>query len=201
QSPVISLQSAVGDQQSSRPTTDDARPTTDDWRLTTVEGPPSTPALAEYLDRIAARLEPGWRVEINLRAVEWIRDAARRLRRGFMILIDYGHEARHLYGASHSSGTLTTFAGHRMSAADSGPAWLDRPGEQDITAHVDFTSIRAAAEAEGLETIGFLDQTYFLLGILASNREEFENVENLQTRNALRTLLMPGSLGSTPKVL
>ena len=41
----------------------------------------------------------------------------------------------------------------------------------------------------------------FLLGILASNREEFENVENLQTRNALRTLLMPGSLGSTHKVL
>ena len=71
QSPVISLQSAVGDQQSSRPTTDD-------WRLTTVEGPPSTPALAEYLDSIAARLEPGWRVEVNLRAVEWIRDGQRR---------------------------------------------------------------------------------------------------------------------------
>ena len=68
-------------------------------RLRTVEGPPSTPALAEYLDRLGVTLEPGWRVEINLRAVEWIRDAARRLRRGFIILIDYGHEARELYSA------------------------------------------------------------------------------------------------------
>ena len=47
-----------------------------------VEGPPSTPALADYLDRLGVTLEPGWRAEINLRAVDWIRDAARRLRRG-----------------------------------------------------------------------------------------------------------------------
>ena len=50
-----------------------------DERLRLVEGPPSTPALAAYLDRLGVSLEPGWRVEINLRAVEWIRDAARRL--------------------------------------------------------------------------------------------------------------------------
>ena len=41
------------------------------------------------------------------------------------------------------------------------------PGEQDITAHVDFTSVRAAAEAEGLTTIAFLDQTYFVLGLVS----------------------------------
>ena len=49
-------------------------------------------------------LEPGWRTEINLGAVAWIRDVARRLRRGFVILIDYGHEAHDLYSASHSAG-------------------------------------------------------------------------------------------------
>ena len=48
-------------------------------RLTTVEGPPSTPALAAYLARLGVALEPGWRAEINLRAVDWIRDAGRRL--------------------------------------------------------------------------------------------------------------------------
>ena len=52
-------------------------------RLTTVEAPPSTPALAAYLARLGVALEPGWRAEINLRAVEWVRDAGRRLRRGF----------------------------------------------------------------------------------------------------------------------
>ena len=68
----------------------------------TREGPLSTPALADYLERLGITLEPGWRVEINLRAVDWIREAARRLRRGFMILIDYGHEARELYAVTHA---------------------------------------------------------------------------------------------------
>ena len=63
-------------------------------------------------------LEPGWRAEINLRAVDWIRDAARRLRRGFIILIDYGHEARELYSATHATGTLTTFAQHRSGGPE-----------------------------------------------------------------------------------
>src|SRR6185436_14178288 len=170
------------------------------------ERPPSTPALAEYLHRLGVRLEPGWRVEINLRAIEWIREVARRLDRGFVILIDYGHEARELYSVGHSNGTLTTFAGHIASGPESAPgtpSWLSNPGEQDITAHVDFTSVRAAAEEAGLVTLGFLDQTYFLLA-LSQNLEDPENpanLESLKKRLALKTLIMPGGLGSTMKVL
>src|SRR5262249_6296285 len=74
--------------------------------LRTVEGPPSTAELQAYLDRQGVTLEPGWRVEVNLCALAWIRDAARRLTPAFMILIDYGHEARELYSATHSAGTL-----------------------------------------------------------------------------------------------
>ena len=166
--------------------------------LTTTEGTLSTPALQDYLDRLGLALEPGWRAEISLRAVEWIRDAARRLHRGFLILIDYGHPARELYSATHASGTLTTFSGHRSAGpeapADTSP-WLNRPGEQDLTAHVDFTSVQAAAESEGLTTIGFLDQTYFLLGLLPSIRVPQSALRNLNT------LVQPGGLGSTHKVL
>ena len=114
-------------------------------------------------------LEPGWRTEINLRAVEWVRDAGRRLRRGFLILIDYGHEAGELYSATHAAGTLTSFTRHTMAGPETAaatPPGSQRPGDQDLTAHVDFTSVRAAAEHEGLVTLGFMDQTYFLLGIL-----------------------------------
>ena len=166
---------------------------------TTLEGPLSTPALGEYLERLHVQLEPGWRAEINLRAVEWIRDIARRLRRGFVILIDYGHEAHDLYSASHSTGTLTSFLKHTSGTAPQDavtPAWLEHPGEQDMTAHVDFTSVRAAAEDEGLTTIGFLDQTYFVLGLLDTNQ-----TADFRQRLALKTLLMPGGLGSTMKVL
>jgi SAM-dependent MidA family methyltransferase len=171
-----------------------------DVGLVTREGAPSTPELSEYLARLHVSLEPGWRAEVNLRASEWVGDAARRLRRGFLILIDYGHEAGELYSETHAAGTLTTFSRH--VAADAGPAaacppWLLQPGEQDITAHVDFTTVRAAAEAEGLATLGFLDQTYFLMGLYRMSPQ----LESLKKRLALKTLMMPGGLGSTMKVL
>jgi len=177
--------------------------------LHTLEDEPSTPALQQYLDALGVRLEPGWRAEINLRAIDWIRNAARRLRRGFIVLIDYGHEARDLYSAGHSAGTLTTFARHRSagpeqspepgrrSPGEGRPIWLRDPGEQDLTSHVDFTSVRAAAEAEGMTTIGFLDQTYFLLGLSSGLTNEQLAHSNLQ----FKTLVLPGGLGSTHKVL
>jgi SAM-dependent MidA family methyltransferase len=173
---------------------------TADCRLTTVEGELSTPALSDYLARLDVSLEPGWRAEINLRAVDWIRDAARRLRRGFLILIDYGHDARELYSATHSTGTLTTFVKHRSGGPEGSadrPAWLRQPGEQDLTAHVDFTSVRTAAEAEGMTAIGFLDQTYFLLGLLEGLSDPQSALRNPQ----FKTLMLPGGIGSTHKVL
>jgi SAM-dependent MidA family methyltransferase len=173
---------------------------TDDARLTTVEGPLSTPALAEYLDRIGITLERGWRVEINLHAVDWVRDAARRLRRGFIVLIDYGHAAEELYSATHATGTLTTFVKHRSGGPEGSPdvpAWLQQPGDQDLTAHVDFTSVREAATAEGMTTLGFLDQTYFLMGLVDGLPDPESAIRNRQ----FKTLMMPGGLGSTHKVL
>jgi SAM-dependent MidA family methyltransferase len=227
--------------------------------LATCEGPLSTPALAEYLSQLGVVLQPGWRAEINLRAVDWIRDVARRLQRGFLIVIDYGHEARELYSVTHSGGTLTTYSRHQSAgpaAPPLTPAWLHRPGEQDITAHVDFSSVRRAAEEEGAVTLGFLDQTYFVMGILeaaalsparlsavdAPRRSSHQsgsgrgwrhgNIEDrrdghpraearsavgdgvpgsttlnvlnelsFKDRLALKTLIMPGGLGSTMKVL
>jgi SAM-dependent MidA family methyltransferase len=164
-------------------------------------GPPSTPAIAEYLERAGASLQPGWRAEVNLAAVEWIREAARRLRRGFLVLIDYGHEARELYSATHAHGTLASF---RKQVAGGEGEWLQNPGEQDLTSHVDLTSVRRAAEAAGLIPIGVLDQTYFLLGLGIAERLEREpaaSTSALKRRLALKTLMLPGGLGSTHKVL
>jgi len=172
-----------------------------DASLRLVEGPPSTPALEDYLTRVGARLEPGWRAEINLRAIEWIRDVSRRLQRGFVVVIDYGHEARELYAASHSAGTLTTFSAHTsgIERSPGAPPWLEHPGTQDITAHVDFTGVRRAAEEAGLTTLGLLDQTYWLLG--AVERLGTELGTDARRMRALKTLVMPGGIGSTHKVL
>ena len=172
-------------------------------------GPPSSPALADYLARLDVDLAAGWRGEVNLAAVDWVRTAARRLERGFLILIDYGHTAEELYSEGHGAGTLTSFHRHLIGTVGDdplqpgGPAWLAHPGERDITAHVDLTSVRAAAEAEGLEVLGLLDQSYFLLGLgaLDDPATGAASAEALKQRLALKTLLVPGGLGSTHKVL
>ena len=168
--------------------------------LITREGPPSTPALAALLDRLRVELEPGWRAEINLRAIGWIREALRRLETGFMVLVDYGHAATELYSAAHAGGTLTTFSQHLAEGAEAKPGsarWLQRPGEQDITSHVDFTSLRAEVELAGADVLAFLDQTYFLMGLASARAKTLDQRQRL----ALKTLVMPGGLGSTMKVL
>ena len=120
----------------------------------------STPRIAEYLARAGAEMRVGWRAEVNLRAEDWTKDAANALRRGFMILIDYGHDERELYDASHSAGTLTSYKRHSQLAD-----FLQEPGETDITAHVDLSAITRVAERSGLDVLARLDQTYFLLGL------------------------------------
>jgi SAM-dependent MidA family methyltransferase len=162
---------------------------------------PSTPEIATYLARVGARLCPGWRAEVNLEAVAWMRTAAQHLERGFLLVIDYGYEA--------SSGTLTTFRRHTASVfehRDLGPVapWLTDPGDCDITAHVDLTAITQAAETEGLTTLGRLDQTYFLMGLGFADLADTDRPAREPDRHrslAFKTLMFPGGLGSTHKVL
>ena len=152
----------------------------------------STPRITEYLARAGAEMHRGWRAEVNLRAEEWTKNAAASLRRGFMVLIDYGHDERELYSASHSAGTLTSFKQHSQFAD-----FLQEPGDTDITAHVDLSAITRAAEKSGLDVLARLDQTYFLLGLGITELEGL----SLKQRLAMKTLLLPGGLGSTHKVL
>ena len=202
---------------------------------------PASAAVRDHVARFGIRLEPGWRAEVCPAAVAWVAAAARRLTRGFLVLIDYGHEARELYSPTHASGTLTCYRRHRAAVAgDNGAAapWLAEPGACDITAHVDLTAVRAAAEEAGLQTLAVLDQTYFLLALAdlggrgesASDQAPVRqgatgepvghwrprpamvqrspcrdawplDLGALRERLALKTLLVPGGLGSTHKVL
>jgi SAM-dependent MidA family methyltransferase len=140
---------------------------------------------------------------VNLAATAWIRRAARSLERGFLLLIDYGHEAHRLYGRGHAGGTLTTYRRHVSEAPDESPAWLLEPGARDITSHVDLTGARLAAEGAGLTTLGVLDQGYFLLALSLDSPFEpgQDSASAGRRRLALKTLLLPGGLGSTMKVL
>ena len=170
-------------------------------------GPLSDARVQAHVHDRHITLESGWRAEVVPAAADWVRQAVTALTRGFLLLVDYGHEAHELYSATHAAGTLTTYRRQRIADAASGapPPWLVSPGECDITAHVDLTLVREAAEHAGARTLGVLDQTYFLLGLGAverANRQSEEGgVAALRRRLALKSLLVPGGLGSTHKVM
>jgi SAM-dependent MidA family methyltransferase len=174
-------------------------------RLVERPGPPSTPALAEYLADAGVGLAAGARAEINLAAVNWVAGVAARMSRGFLVLVDYGYEAAELYSEARARGTLATYHRHLVDApgTEAGPSWLADPGGRDLTSHVDFTSVRRAAERAGLETVTITPQTRFLLDILDRSPlvAELSAPDRLADRLALKTLLMPGGLGSTHTVM
>ena len=91
--------------------------------------------------------------------------------------------------------------------ADSVPGWLQDPGSRDITSHVDLTSVQRLAEALGCETLGLLDQTYFLMalaGVALGGADQPGGLalpSDPRSLRAFKTLMMPGGLGSTMKVM
>ncbi len=96
--------------------------------------------------------------ELHLQAQAFVATLAERLRRGLVLLIDYGFPEREYYHPQRTGGTLMC---HRAHRADTDP--LDAIGRKDITAHVDFTAIALAAQDGGLEVLGYTSQARFLV--------------------------------------
>lgn len=163
---------------------------------------PSTPDLAAYLRRLGVALIEGQQAEVNLAAVEWMRAVGRALRRGFVLTIDYGYPADDLYDPLRRRGTLLAYHQHRANEA-----FYQRVGRQDLTAHVDFTSLAWAGRDAGLEVEGFVDQTRFLLGLGAHEAAERliedapDDAERERIVAGIRGLLDPQDMGRLFKVL
>lgn len=161
-------------------------------------GPVSDAALAEHLERAGVELREGQRAEISLAAAGWVRDAAANLARGYLVLIDYGYPAAQLYGQSRLRGTLRAFRGHHVS---------DDPfravGGQDLTAHVDLTTVEREATESGLTLLGRTTQAEFLIGLglgdLLAAAQADARVDDLPGLLAARTaaarFIDPGALG------
>jgi len=124
------------------------------------EGPPSTPALADYFTRVEVMPAEGQAAEVNLAAIEWMRAVARSLKRGFILTIDFGHVARELFRPERTGGTLLAYREQRVS--DDLLACL---GRQDLIAHVDFSALVRVGREEGLEALGLVTQHHFLLNL------------------------------------
>jgi SAM-dependent MidA family methyltransferase len=169
-------------------------------RLSEVWLPPTAEDL-EFLDRCGVHPEPGERVEVSLTAQNWIQGTAQSISRGFLLIIDYGYtRAEQLAG--HHRGTLMAYRHH---SASSDP--YQAPGDQDITAHVNFTALAAAAEGSGMDVQPLRTQSQFLMQIGEANQfaDAFEDCRLPQERAKvslqLKHLVTPDGMGETFQVL
>jgi SAM-dependent MidA family methyltransferase len=170
--------------------------TTEGERFVEVTGPPSG-RVAEYFANLGFWPGEGCVAEVNLRAIDWMKSAARSLNHGFVLTFDYGYEADELYAPWRRDGTLMCFYRHNPSTDP-----FARVGKQDMTAHVDFTTLKRIGEAEGLTTAGFTTQARFLsaLGIGAGvdsvAKESPDALEEYYARRrAVQELIDPAGLG------
>ncbi|OGP55310.1 MAG: hypothetical protein A2Y65_04380 [Deltaproteobacteria bacterium RBG_13_52_11] len=166
-----------------------------------VQRDPSTPELKAYFRRLGITLVEGQHAEVNLEALRWIREVAQGLVRGFVVTVDYGYPAQELYSPPRHEGTLLCFQGHKALA----DPYINL-GQQDMTAHVDFTSLIVWGEGCGLQLTGLVPQYRFLLslGILEEAARVGEGKvewEALNERLTVKNLILPGGMGETFKVL
>ena len=163
---------------------------------------PSMPALERYFHEQGITLEEGQQAEACFEACDWIECAGRALERGFVLTIDYGHEARALYGEHHNRGTLLAYRDHTVTEN-----LLDALGEQDLTSHVNFTALDLWGGRAGLIRTGLVTQSQFLVALGRGN--EFADLyepgqtetEKLRARLLLKNLIHPEGLGEKFQVL
>jgi SAM-dependent MidA family methyltransferase len=154
--------------------------------------------LASLDPQLSALLPDGFTVEVCPAAEEWWYAAASMLERGKLLTIDYGLTAEEFLTPARKGGTLRGYRHHRLSSDV-----LAHPGEEDITAHVNFTAIQAAGESAGLETEVFLTQSQFLTRVAAqiwNGQGSFGEWTAEQTRQ-FQTLTHPEHLGRSFRVL
>jgi len=164
------------------------------------------PEVLEYVDRHSVHPGPKERVEVALEAQRWMRRIAQAFagtsaRRGFAVFIDYGYTRQQQLAGRHRD-TLMTYRRHRA-----GENPYQAPGEQDITAHVNFTALEAVARSEGLDSLALLTQAQFLMGIGEPTQfaEAFEDCRLPQERAKvalqLKHLVTPAGIGEIFHVL
>jgi SAM-dependent MidA family methyltransferase len=161
----------------------------------------ASPKELEFLDRYSINPEPDERVEVSLAAQQFMDRIAGSLQRGFVLAIDYGYTREEQLAGRHR-GTLKAIRQHSVSANP-----YEAPGEQDITADVNFTALAAAAEKHGMQTQKIITQSQFLMGIGEANQfaDAFEECRLPQERTKvglqLKHLITPAGMGESFHVL
>ena len=170
--------------------------TQEDGALRETLDEPSTPRIAQRLRGLGVDLPDGFRGEVNLALDDWMDEVSQALVRGLVLTIDYGHQATNLYSPERSGGTLRCYYDHTLQGDP-----YRRVGRQDMTSHVDFTSLARAGEERRLTVAGFTTQREFLLNLgLSGLQESLAGMELSQrardaNRMGMLELAKPGGMG------
>jgi len=160
------------------------------------------PASAALVAAVAEIHPPlGYRGEVGLAGRAWMAEWGHRLKRGGLLLIDYGLPRHELYHPQRNGGTVRCHYQHR---SHDDPYWW--PGLSDITAHVDFTAMAEAGFAAGLDVLGYTTQAVFLMNcgiadLLAQRQRDDSPAGAVKASGALQLLMSPNEMGELFKVI
>ena len=174
--------------------------------FTPIVGELSTPQIEQYFEQVEIDLtgyEDGYRTEVNLAALNWIEGVGDRISKGYLLTIDYGYTAQRYYSPARRKGTLQCYYRH---SHHNDP--FIHVGEQDITAHIDFTALENHGEEIGFQKLGFTQQGLFLMALgmgdrlsaLSNPTTQIASSQDIQQimmrRDALQQLISPMGLGN-----
>ena len=169
----------------------------DDGHLVAIEAPAGD-ELRAYAVAYGAASRDGDEAEVCLALPAALEAMAASIGRGFVVIVDYGHEAERMFCPAHRRGTLMAYHRHRANED-----YLSRVGEQDLTAHVNLTALRREAGRAGLATLGITTQDRFLIanGILDGlDADDGGPVAATKRRLQAKQLIHPDGMGTAFKV-
>lgn len=164
-----------------------------------VKNRPGSGEITDYIRQHFGDMQQGFRTEINLRIRKCLEDISAKLSNGFILTIDYGYSAREYYDEERSSGTLLCYHKHQFNEDP-----YQHIGEQDITAHVNFSSINKWGEELGLKTVGYCPQGTYLT---ASGIDEVivelysDSPDYFSEISKIKGLIMPHGMGESHSVM
>lgn len=160
----------------------------------------SSELLREYiLANIPSDLPDGYLTEVNLKIKPWFKAISERLLGGFVLTIDYGHTSKEFFSPLRNRGTLLCYKSHHVS-----DDFFAYPGEQDMTAHVNFSDLHKIGLEFGFSTMGYAQQWAFLgaLDFEKTLRETYPNITPFSPEMAgVKMLIFPQGMGSSHKVM
>lgn len=159
----------------------------------------STEKIVDYFNDFGITLSHKYRTEVNLRISDWLLAVSTILSEGFVFTIDYGYPAWDYYSEERNRGTLLCY--HKHSYNENPYQFV---GEQDITAHVNFSSVKKWGDERGFKTIGFCQQGVYLVSLGIDEMIQTlpqDSKEYLFEIAKIKKLILPGTLGETHKVM